>query len=118
MKDLKKKIKNRSVQIAVIGLGYVGLPVACLLAKAGFSVIGINRGKEKVDLVNKGISPIEGKEPGLSELVREVVNGGKLTATTDYSFCRQSDIILIAVETPVDERTKTPKYEALSSALA
>ena len=117
MKNLEKKIKNKSAKIAVIGIGYVGLPVACLLAKAGFRVTGINRGKEKVDLVNSGISPIEGKEPGLSELVKEVVKSGKLTATTDYSFCRQSDIILIAVETPVDERTKTPRYEALRSAL-
>src|SRR3990167_4343602 len=118
MKNLEKKIKNRSAKVAVIGLGYVGLPVACLLAKAGFGVTGINRGKEKVDLVNNGISPIEGKEPGLSELVKEVVKSGKLTATTDYSFCRQTDIVLIAVETPVDERTKTPKYEALRSALS
>src|SRR3989344_243328 len=117
MKNLEKKIKNKSAKIAVIGIGYVGLPVACLLAKAGFRVTGINRGKEKVDLVNSCISPIEGKEPGLSELVKEVVKSGKLTATTDYSFCRQSDIILIAVETPVDERTKTPRYEALRSAL-
>ena len=116
MKNLEKKIKNKSAKIAVIGIGYVGLPVACLLAKAGFRVTGINRGKEKVDLVNSGISPIEGKEPGLSELVKEVVKSGKLTATTDYSFCRQSDIVLIAVETPVDERTKTPRYEALRSA--
>src|SRR3989344_7640902 len=109
MKDLKKKIKNRSVQIAVIGLGYVGLPVACLLAKAGFSVVGINRGREKVDLVNKGISPIEGKEPGLSELVKEVVSARRLRATTDYLICTAADIIIIAVETPIDSSTQTPK---------
>lgn len=117
MKELEKKINNKSAKIAVIGVGYVGLPVACFLAKAGFQVVGVNRGQGKVKLVNKGISPIEGKEPGLSNLVKRVVSKGKLAATTDYKVCRSCDIIIIAVETPVDQKTKTPKYKALNSAL-
>src|SRR3989344_7410391 len=117
MNTLEKKIENRSANVVVVGLGYVGLPVACLLAEAGFKVVGINRGQEKVDLINKGISPIEGKEPSLAPLVKKVVRKGCLSATTDYSVCKKADIVLIAVETPVDAKTKTPKYLALRSAL-
>ncbi len=117
MEELKKKIKNRKANIAVVGLGYVGLPVACLLAKAGFSVVGINRGQEKVDLVNRGVSPIEGKEPGLKELLKKVIRAKKLTATTNYSICKEADVVLIAVETPIDSKERVPKYESLKSAL-
>jgi UDP-N-acetyl-D-mannosaminuronic acid dehydrogenase len=117
MNELRQKIKNKSVKVVVIGLGYVGLPLACLLAKAGFSVVGINRGKEKVDLVNKGKSPIKGKEPGLDQLLEKVIKSGKLIATTDYSVCKEADVVLIAVETPVDPKKHVPKYEALKAAL-
>jgi len=117
MDELRKKIKNKTAKIAVVGLGYVGLPVAGMLARAGFQVLGINRGEGKVDLINSGRSPIEGKEPGLDELVREVVSSKKLFATTDYESLSESDIILIAVETPVDKADRVPKYEALRSAL-
>lgn len=117
MKKLSSKIKNRSAKITIIGLGYVGLPVACLLAKSGYKVVGIDLEKEKVDLVNKGISPIEGKEPGLDKLVEEVINAQSLKATTDYVLVKESDVLIIAVETPVDSRTHIPKYRALKSAL-
>ncbi len=117
MEKLRRNIRNKSAAIVVIGLGYVGLPVACLLSKEGFKVFGVNRGEEKVNLINKGISPIEGKEPGLNKMVRDVVNEKKLKVTTDYGVCKTSDVLIIAVETPVDEKTKTPKYEALRSAL-
>lgn len=117
MKTLRKKIKNKSAKVVVIGLGYVGLPVACLLAKAGFSVVGINRGKEKVVQVNNGISPIKGDEPRLENLLKRVLKAKKLTATTDYLACEDADVVLIAVETPIDSNDKTPHYEALKSAL-
>lgn len=117
MEILRKKIKNRKANIAVVGLGYVGLPLACLLAKAGFSVVGINRGREKVDLINRGISPIEGKEPGLEELLKKVIKAKKLTAITNYSVCKEANVVLIAVETPIDPKERVPKYEALKSAL-
>jgi len=101
----------------VVGLGYVGLPVACLLAKAGFQVLGINRGREKVDKINAGKSPIEGKEPGLEKLVQESIKTKRLTATVDYSGLKTADVIIVAVETPVDKLERIPKYEALRSAL-
>ena len=117
MNELKKLIKNKKAKIAVIGLGYVGIPVACMLAKAGFKVIGINRGQEKVNLINSGKSPIEGDEPGLEELVKESIKTSRLTATTDYSYLKEADVVFIAVETPVDKAERVPKYEALKSAL-
>lgn len=114
---LQDRINNRTAQVVVLGLGYVGLPVACLFAEAGFPVVGIRRSQEKVDLINRGICPIEGKEPGLAELLRSVVAGGRFQATTDYEACREADIVLIAVETPVEAGSKKPAYTALHGAL-
>ncbi|MGD8968369.1 MAG: nucleotide sugar dehydrogenase [Anaerolineae bacterium] len=104
--------------MTVIGLGYVGLPVACLFAEAGFPVVGIRRSQEKVAMINRGRCPIEGEEPGLPELVARVVSAGRLIATTDYEPCRQAQIVLVAVETPVDPGTKKPRYRALRGALS
>lgn len=115
IKALKEKIHNQSAQVAVIGLGYVGLPVACMLADCGFSVIGIDIKEDRVNLINKGISPIEGKEPGLSTLLSDVIHKGKFLATTEYKSLRKADIILIDVETPIDEN-HIPQYQALKSA--
>lgn len=117
MKNLRIKIKNKSAKIVVIGLGYVGLPVACLLSESGFNVFGIDKELDKVELINKGISPIQGKEPGLANLVKKVVKKGGLISTTSYSVCEDADVMIIAVETPVDELSKSPKYEALKSAV-
>jgi len=117
MEDLAEAIRNKEAKIVVIGLGYVGLPVACMFAKAGFQVVGIRRSAEKVDQINRGICPIGGKEPGLVELLADVVRSGRFKASTDYAECRDAQVALIAVETPVDEKTKKPKYQALRSAL-
>ena len=83
---IEKLIESHSARVGVIGLGYVGLPVACLMAKAGFVVTGLDIKQDRVDKINQGICPIEGKEPGLSALLTEVINEGKLTASTDYEF--------------------------------
>ena len=115
--ELAEAIRNRTARIVVIGLGYVGLPVACMFAKAGFQVVGIRRNSEKIAQINQGICPIEGKEPGLPELLAEVIREGRLKATTDYAECRRAQIALIAVETPVDKTTKRPGYEALRATL-
>jgi len=110
-------IEDRTANVVVLGLGYVGLPVACLFAEAGFPVVGIRRSREKVDLINQGICPIEGREPGLPELVAQVVSEGRFRATIDYGVCRDAQVVLIAVETPVDPVTKKPGYQALRGAL-
>ncbi|MDA1330826.1 MAG: nucleotide sugar dehydrogenase, partial [Chloroflexi bacterium] len=99
-----------------IGLGYVGLPVACIFAKAGLDVIGADVFTERVEKINAGISPIEGNEPGLNELVREVAGSSQMRATIDYEQLRDRDVILIDVQTPVDENHK-PHYEALRASL-
>lgn len=115
--ELKTKIINKEARIAIIGLGYVGLPVACEFARAGFDVIGVDIQVERVKQINQGINPIEGEEPGLAELLDEVVSIGKFRATTNYNDLQDRDVVLIAVETPVDENN-TPRYESLRSALS
>ncbi len=114
--DLLKKIENNEARMGVIGLGYVGLPVACLFAEAGYDVIGIDIRKDRIDQINAGVSPIKGKEPGLADLLSRVVDSKKLRASIQYNDLSDRDVIIISVETPVDE-TRTPRYEALKAAL-
>mgnify|MGYP000846060202 FL=1 len=116
LNDLTEKITRREAKLAVIGLGYVGLPVAALFAKAGFDVLGVEIKQERVDKINAGLSPIEGEEPGLAQLLAEQVTHGRLRAAADYETLRERDVILIDVETPVDDQ-HIPRYEALRAAL-
>lgn len=109
-------INDKSARLAVIGLGYVGLPVAAMFAEAGFDVTGVEIIADKVGKINKGISPIEGDEPGLAELLERVIQTGRLRATMDYADLRDIDVVLIDVETPVDDHN-IPRYDALRSAL-
>jgi UDP-N-acetyl-D-mannosaminuronic acid dehydrogenase len=113
--QLEKLIASKNARLAVIGLGYVGLPVAAMFAENGFDVLGMEIREERVNMINSGKSPIEGDEPGLEDLLRKMVGGKKMRASTNYEDLRDRDIILIDVETPVDE-THTPRYEALKSA--
>jgi UDP-N-acetyl-D-mannosaminuronic acid dehydrogenase len=116
LSTIQKKINNKSAKIGLVGLGYVGLPVACVFAQAGFDLVGVDLLAERVDAVNAGVSPVEGDEPGLSPLLADTVAGGKLRASIEYQSLRDRDIVLIAVETPVDENHK-PTYQALRAAL-
>ena len=113
---LLKRMEERAARLVVIGLGYVGLPVAASFARAGFDVTGLDVNAEKTAIINRGDCPIEGKEPGLAELVAEVVAAGRLRATDDYAVCREADVVLIAVETPIDS-IHQPRYSALRAAL-
>ncbi|HEU0294627.1 MAG TPA: nucleotide sugar dehydrogenase [Anaerolineales bacterium] len=114
--ELHDTIKNKTAQLAVIGLGYVGLPVAAAFADAGFDVLGVDIQAERVAKINQGLSPIEGDEPGLAELLARVIKTGRLRATIDYAQLGDRDIILIDVETPVDDQN-VPRYEALRSVI-
>jgi UDP-N-acetyl-D-mannosaminuronic acid dehydrogenase len=114
--DLSRKFEQKEARLAVIGLGYVGLPVAALFAESGFNVLGIELRADRVEKINKGICPIEGEEPGLADLISKVVVSGGLRATTNYSDLKERDVILIDVETPVDDQN-IPRYEALRSSL-
>jgi UDP-N-acetyl-D-mannosaminuronic acid dehydrogenase len=111
-----KKINNRSTRMGVIGLGYVGLPVAAMFAMVGYDVVGIDINQRRMDVINEGRSPIEGFEPGLDELVSAAVVSGRLRASADYELLRDRDVILIDVETPVDDQ-HIPRYGALKAAL-
>lgn len=98
--NLMKKIKNKTATIGVVGLGYVGLPLAVEKAKAGYKVIGFDVQDKKVKMVNEGhnyIGDIIDEE--LTDLVKE----GKLKATTDFSFVKDVDAVAIAVPTPLDK---------------
>ncbi len=113
---LVEKIERKTARLGVIGLGYVGLPAACLFAEAGFSVTGVDVKSERVSTINGGKSPIEGNEPGLEALIAAVVANGNLRATTDYQALEDADIILIVVDTPVENDTHRPRYDGLRAA--
>lgn len=99
-KELEKKIENRVIKVGVVGLGYVGLPLAVEKAKAGFKTIGFDVQKAKVDLVNEGHNYIgDVVDTDLEKLVKD----GMLSATTDFSFVKDVDFIAICVPTPLDE---------------
>ncbi len=97
--DLLEKIERREIVCGVVGLGYVGLPLAVEKAKAGFKTIGFDVQDEKVDLVNAGKNYIgDVVDSDLAKLVEE----GMLTATTDFAFVQDADFIAICVPTPLD----------------
>jgi UDP-N-acetyl-D-mannosaminuronic acid dehydrogenase len=115
---LIEQIQDQSAPVAVIGLGYVGLPVACLLAHHGFQVTGIDINESRVRAINAGQSPIGGEEPGILELIAEVAASGRLQAATDYARLSTAALVIICVETPIDPETHRPAYRALRAALA
>lgn len=97
--ELLKKIEDRTIVAGVVGLGYVGLPLAVEKAKAGFKTIGFDVQKSKVDSVNAGHNYIgDVVDADLAKLVQE----GRLSATTDFSFVKDVDFIAICVPTPLD----------------
>jgi UDP-N-acetyl-D-glucosamine dehydrogenase len=102
--QLLKRIENRSARIGVIGLGYVGLPLAVEFARAGFTVIGYDVSERVVGLLNKGGSHI--KDVGASD-VAAIVQAGKFVATTDPAALSEADAISIAVPTPL-VKTRDP----------
>ena len=121
LEELTTRIENKTARLAVIGLGYVGLPLACRFAEVGYDVIGIDKIPQLITNINSGIIPIEGNEPGLEDLLKSVtqrnnLSSGSLRGSTDYAELRDRDVVLICVETPVDER-HIPQYAALRSAL-
>jgi UDP-N-acetyl-D-glucosamine dehydrogenase len=97
-KELVKKLEDKTAQIAVLGLGYVGLPFATVFAEAGFNVIGIDLDASKVDKINEGVSYIQDVS---TEQLARLVNKGKLKATTDFSVLTEVDAVSICVPTPL-----------------
>lgn len=97
---LLKKINNREIIVGVIGLGYVGLPLAVEKAKAGYKTIGFDIQSRKVEMVNQGINYIGDV---VDEELRDLVANGMLSATCDFSFVKNVDFVAIAVPTPLDK---------------
>lgn len=98
------KIRGRTAHVGVVGLGYVGLPLAVEFGKAGFRVTGIDISASKVDQINAGVSYIQ--DVPTSE-VAELVAAGRLSATTDFAAIRGLETVNIAVPTPL-RKTKDP----------
>ncbi|MEG1869219.1 MAG: nucleotide sugar dehydrogenase [Oscillospiraceae bacterium] len=97
--DLLQRIYNRQILVGIIGLGYVGLPLAVEHAKAGFTTIGFDVQAEKVADINNGINYIA--DVNTTEL-NAMITAGKLAATNDFSFLSKVDYIAICVPTPLD----------------
>ncbi|MDK2786479.1 MAG: UDP-N-acetyl-D-glucosamine dehydrogenase [Thermotoga sp.] len=95
---LKEKLVNRTAVVGVIGLGYVGLPLAVEKAKAGYRVIGFDIQKKRVDMVNAGINYIGDV---VDEELKDLVEKGMIRATTDFSELKNCDVATICVPTPL-----------------
>lgn len=112
--DLKKQIARGNLTVAVVGLGWMGLPTACLLAEAGAKVIGADVNHRVVDKLNQGVSHLE--EPGVERLVKRHTRTGKFRATTNVEEASsQSDALFLIVPTLIDQ-SKKPDYSALENA--
>lgn len=98
-KALLDKVYNKKIIVGVVGLGYVGLPLAVEKAKAGFKTIGFDIQNKKVDLVNSGVNYIGDV---VDDDLKQIVETGMLRATNDFSFIRDVDFIAICVPTPLD----------------
>ena len=112
MIDLQDRIDSTTARIAVIGLGYVGLPLAAAFAEAGFPVMGLDVNEERVAAINRGQSYLRDVDTGQVARLREA---GRLTATSDYDALRQVDVIFICVPTPYD-RQRAPVLSYIISA--
>src|ERR1700678_1330882 len=108
---LEEKIKNRTARVGIIGLGYVGLPLAMEFAKAGFSVTGIDIQPSKVSQLNRGESYVQDVP---TDTLKKWVSGGKFRATSDFSVISTLDTINIAVPTPL-RKTKDPDMSYIVS---
>src|SRR6516162_9858040 len=109
---LQEKIRSRSARVGIVGLGYVGLPLAVEFARTGFEVTGIDVSQTKADRVNLGDSYV-GDVP--NAILKPLVDSGKLRATADFSAVRDLDTINICVPTPL-RKTKDPDMSFIDSA--
>ncbi len=110
--DLLDKLNHRNATIAVVGLGYVGLPLACALAEVGHLVIGIDVALDKVEGVNAGRSHVTDVP---TSQVKRLVEERRLRATTDFADARVADVAIISVPTPIDEY-RVPDLRHVTSA--
>lgn len=98
--SLADQLTNKSAVIGVVGLGYVGMPIALEFAKKGFSCLGVDVSKGKIDSLVKGVNYIEDLD---DQEVADVIHNGKLKVSTDYELLADADVIFICVPTPFNE---------------
>jgi len=98
--ELKDKINNCQSKVAIVGMGYVGLPHAVEIARAGMEVVGIDAQQKRVDLLNAGKSYIQDVED--AELA-EIINAKKFNATVDFAGVAAADVVIVCVPTPLDK---------------
>ena len=113
MKALEAKIRSRKARVAVIGLGYVGLPLAVGFAQKGFEVVGIDTDPKRIQQIRRGRSYILVVR---SEDLKACVKRRRMQATRSYQTIRKIDIISICVPTPL-RKTKEPDLSFIVSAL-
>ena len=111
--EIHKKISNKSIKIGIIGLGYVGLPLAVTFARNNISILGFDKNLEKVDLINRSQNYINDiLDEDLSYVVS---NTKKLIATSDFSRIKECEALIICVPTPLD-KYKKPDMSYIESA--
>ena len=111
--EILKKVDERTAVIGVVGLGYVGLPLAADFAEEGYRVIGVDVDRAKVDMVNQGKSYIPDTP---TETLRGFVEKGLIRASTDYGALGEADFVFIAVPTPLS-KTRDPDMGFVMSAI-
>ncbi len=126
MRDLTEILKKKGQikRIGVIGMGYVGIPAAVLFADSpSFDFVwGFQRDSPtsgyKIDLLNRGISPLKGEEPGLEELIQKTVQADKFKCTADFSKISEVDAVTLAIQTPFSNtESLEPDFNALVAGL-
>jgi len=110
--SLRKRIEDKSAKVCVLGLGYVGLPLAAGLAEAGYFVTGLDIDEAKTRSIQQGHSYIQDVP---SQALAELVTSGRLSATTDYEIVAEMDVVFICVPTPFDAM-KAPDLSAIIAA--
>jgi len=110
--SLIKKLQDKQARVAILGLGYVGLPLAVVFGEAGFNVTGIDPDARKVEALNEGASYIPDVK---TETIAALVQSGNLTATTDFSVLKDMDAVSICVPTPL-RKTGDPDMSYILSA--
>jgi UDP-N-acetyl-D-glucosamine dehydrogenase len=109
---LIKKLQDKSAKIGILGMGYVGMPLAVVFAEAGFNVLGIDPDQRKVDTFNKGISYIQDVP---TETIVRLHKAGKLNMTADFTALKDMDAVSICVPTPL-RQTGDPDMSFILSA--
>lgn len=124
MSKLEKIIKEKGPirKVGVIGMGYVGIPSAVLFAEKFDFVWGFQRASRssgyKIDMLNNGISPLKGEEPGLEDLIKKVRSQGRFESTSDFSKIKDVDAVTLAIQTPFKDKGELePDFGALEEGI-